>query len=136
MSVTTPAYCEVTRGISITVEPDYLEDESEPSENHYVWMYTIRIDNGSDAIVQLKDRHWVITDASGRRVEVVGEGVVGEQPVIEPGGVYEYTSGCPLPTPSGLMFGHYGMETAHGESFEAQIPAFSLDSPHCRQRPN
>ncbi|MEM9233897.1 MAG: Co2+/Mg2+ efflux protein ApaG [Pseudomonadota bacterium] len=131
-----PFYEQVTRGIRITVEPDYLEEESEPADDHYVWAYTVRIDNDSDAVVQLRDRYWQITDATGRTVIVQGDGVIGEQPVIAPGDAYEYTSGCPLPTPSGLMYGHYGMETAQGEKFEADIPAFSLDSPHCRRRPN
>lgn len=134
MDAENQTYSQVTRGISITVVPDYLEDQSEPADDHYVWMYTIRIDNQSDASVQLKNRHWTITDASGHTVEVIGDGVLGEQPVIAPGDAYEYSSGCPLATPSGLMFGHYGMETATGEAFEVGIPAFSLDSPHCRQR--
>ena len=132
----TPLYEEVTRGIRVTVEPDYLEEESEPSESHYVWAYRVRIDNDSDTVVRLCDRHWQITDSSGRTFTVDGDGVVGEQPVLAPGDVYEYVSGCPLETPSGLMVGHYGMLTAGGEHFMAGIPAVSLDSPHCRQRPN
>lgn len=130
------AYEEVTRGIKITVEPDFLEEESEPHDDHYVWSYTVRIDNASDVVVQLRDRTWYITDANGRTVTVTGDGVVGEQPVLHPGEAYEYTSGCPLRTPSGLMVGSYGMETASGESFKAHIPAFSLDSPHDRPRLN
>lgn len=129
-----PIYRETTRGISITVEPDYLEEESEPAEDHYVWAYTVRIDNRSDSAVRLKNRHWTIADATGRMVEVQGDGVIGEQPLIAPGDVYEYSSGCPLSTPSGLMYGHYGMETSSGESFRAHVPPFSLDSPYCRQR--
>lgn len=132
----TPLYEEITRGIRISVEPDYLEEESDPSENHYVWAYTVRIDNESDAVVCLKDRCWNITDASGRSFIVQGDGVIGEQPVIAPGDIYEYTSGCPLQTPSGVMYGHYGMETANGEKFNVTIPAFSLDSPYCRQKSN
>lgn len=129
-------YEEVTRGIRITVEPDYLEEESEPSDNHYVWAYTVRIDNTSDRVVQLRHRKWRITDNRGHTVEVSGDGVVGEQPVLQPGDAFEYTSGCPLSTPSGLMVGVYGMETDGGEAFEAAIPAFSLDSPHDRARVN
>ena len=131
-----PLYETVTRGIRISVEPDYLEEESEPSEGHYVWAYTVRIDNDSDAVVQLRNRRWHITDATGRTVIVTGDGVIGEQPVLRPGEVYEYTSGCPLGTPSGIMFGAYGMETDDGEMFEAEIPAFSLDSPHDWHRLN
>lgn len=131
-----PLYEQVTRGIRVTVELDFMEEESDPAEDHYVWAYRVRIDNDSDTVVQLRDRFWQITDSNGRSFSVSGDGVVGEQPVLAPGEAYEYVSGCPLPTPSGLMVGHYGMETASGEMFEAGIPAFSLDSPHCRQRPN
>ncbi|MCI5046371.1 MAG: Co2+/Mg2+ efflux protein ApaG [Aquisalinus sp.] len=123
-------YENETRGIRISVEPDYLEDQSEPYDDHYVWAYTIRIDNTSSDVVQLKTRHWRITDAQGRTEVVNGDGVVGEQPMLFPGDVFEYTSGAPLTTPSGLMVGSYGMETMTGEHFEAAIPAFSLDSPH------
>lgn len=129
-------YETTTRGISISVEPDFLEEESEPDDNHFVWAYTVRIDNRSDKAVCLKNRRWHITDASGHTVIVAGDGVVGEQPVLQPGEAFEYTSGCPLPTPSGLMFGTYGMETVGGETFEATIPAFSLDSPHDWHRLN
>ncbi|WP_410795947.1 Co2+/Mg2+ efflux protein ApaG [Parvularcula sp. LCG005] len=129
-------YETVTRGIRITVEPDYLEEESDPSDDHYVWAYTVRIDNDSEQVVQLLNRRWHITDASGRTVIVTGDGVIGEQPVLRPGEIYEYTSGCPLTTPSGMMFGTYGMETEQGETFDAEIPAFSLDSPHDWHRPN
>lgn len=131
-----PLYETVTRGIRVAVAPDYLEDESEPGEDHYVWAYTIRIDNYSDRVVRLCHRRWHITDASGRTVIVTGDGVVGQQPILRPGDAFEYTSGCPLTTPSGLMFGVYGMETENGEAFEAAIPAFSLDSPHDWQQPN
>ena len=123
-------YENETRGIRISVEPDYLEDQSEPYDDHYVWAYTIRIDNTSSDVVQLKTRHWRITDSQGRTEVVNGDGVVGEQPMLFPGDVFEYTSGAPLTTPSGLMVGSYGMETMAGEHFEAAIPAFSLDSPH------
>jgi ApaG protein len=136
MSGERPLYESVTRGIRISVEPDYLEDESEPDEDHYVWAYRVRIDNDSDETVRLKNRRWHITDATGRTVIVTGDGVIGEQPSLQPGDAYEYTSGCPLPTPSGLMFGVYGMETDSGEHFEADIPAFSLDSPHDLHRLN
>ncbi|MEO0878853.1 MAG: Co2+/Mg2+ efflux protein ApaG [Pseudomonadota bacterium] len=123
-------YEEETRGIRVSVEPNYLEKHSDPDEGRFVWSYTVRIDNFSSDIVQLRTRYWRIVDAEGLTEEVEGEGVVGEQPVIRPGEGFEYTSGAPLPTPSGLMMGAYSMETAGGERFDVAIPAFSLDSPH------
>jgi ApaG protein len=114
----------------VTVKPTYLDDQSNPSESRYVWAYQVQIANEGAEIVQLRRRHWKITDALGRLHEVKGEGVVGEQPVLEPGGVFEYTSGTPLSTPSGIMLGTYQMETPAGEVFDIDIPAFSLDLPH------
>jgi ApaG protein len=123
-------YSEITRSIKVTVKPFYLEDQSSPTENHYVWAYQVRIENNGGETVQLRRRHWRITDGMGRLQEVRGPGVVGEQPVLAPGESFEYTSGTPLTTPSGIMMGTYEMETRGGESFSVQIPAFSLDSPH------
>lgn len=123
-------YSKVTRGIRITVEPRFLEEQSSPVENHFVWAYHVRIENEGEEKVQLRTRYWRITDAFGRVQEVRGAGVVGEQPVLDPGGAYEYTSGTPLATPSGIMQGAYGMETDAGDAFDAAIPPFSLDSPH------
>lgn len=123
-------YEKTTRGIRVIVEPDFLADQSEPYDDHYVWAYTVRIDNNSDEVVRLKNRRWRITDSRGRTEIVSGEGVVGEQPVLQPGEGFEYTSGAPLTTPSGLMVGEYSMETAEGVMFDVAIPAFSLDSPH------
>ena len=123
-------YSQTTRDITVTVHPMFLEDQSSPAENHYVWAYRVRIENRSAETVQLMHRHWKITDALGRMQEVQGAGVVGEQPVLEPGGSYEYTSGTPLSTPSGIMMGSYQMETGDGQTFDVGIPAFSLDSPH------
>src|SRR5947209_6816791 len=123
-------YSETTRSITVTVKPIYLEDQSSPAENHYVWAYQVRIENNGPETVQLRRRHWRITDAFGRMQEVRGAGVVGEQPVLGPGDAFEYTSGTPLPTPSGIMVGTYEMETKGGENFAVAIPAFSLDSPH------
>ena len=123
-------YERLTRGIRVQVEPDYLEEQSSPDEHRYVWAYTIQIANEGGVTVQLKKRHWRITDAHGRTQEVRGDGVVGEQPVLHPGDRFEYTSGAPLTTPSGFMVGAYLMETEHGEVFDVDIPAFSLDSPH------
>ena len=98
-------YSEVTRSIKVSVKPFYLEDESSPAEDRYVWAYHVRIENGGLETVQLRNRHWQITDSRGQMQEVRGAGVVGEQPVLAPGESYEYTSGLPLPTPSGLMVG-------------------------------
>lgn len=123
-------YSQVTRSIRITVQPSFLEDQSAPAESHYVWAYHVRIDNEGSETVQLRTRYWRITDGRGRVQEVRGPGVVGEQPVLEPGGSFEYTSGTPLATPSGIMTGSYRMETRGGEMFDVAIPAFSLDSPH------
>jgi ApaG protein len=123
-------YRQTTRGITVTVRPIYLEDQSSPSENHYVWAYQVRIENGGAEQVQLINRYWRITDAIGRVQEVRGAGVVGEQPTLAPGNAFEYTSGTPLATPSGIMVGAYEMETQGGERFDAAVPAFSLDSPH------
>jgi ApaG protein len=123
-------YQETTQAITVTVEPTYLEDQSSPEESHYVWKYHVRIDNGGEQTVQLRNRYWRITDSLGRIQEVRGPGVVGEQPILHPGESFEYTSGTPLKTPSGIMVGTYQMEGQGGERFDIAIPAFSLDSPH------
>ena len=123
-------YTQTTRGITVSVNPVFLEDQSVPAEYRYVWAYQVRIDNGSDNTVQLRRRHWRITDAVGHVQNVEGDGVVGEQPMLHPGESFEYTSGTPLQTPSGIMVGTYQMETRDGETFDVAIPAFSLDSPH------
>jgi ApaG protein len=123
-------YSQTTRDITVTVLPIYLDDQSDPAESRYVWAYQVRIENNGAATVQLLRRHWVITDALGRVQEVRGSGVVGEQPVLRPGQSFEYTSGTPLPTSSGIMVGTYEMEAETGEVFPIAIPAFSLDSPH------
>jgi ApaG protein len=118
-----------TRDIEVEVEPFFLPDRSDPDESHFVWGYRVRIVNNSPMRVQLLERYWRITDGLGRVEEVRGEGVVGEQPELNPGDSYQYTSGCPLRTPSGIMLGTYTMETESGERFEVDIPAFSLDLP-------
>ena len=123
-------YAETTESITIIVEPFYLDEQSEPADSHYVWAYHVRIENNSQKVVQLKTRYWRITDSLGNVQEVRGDGVVGEQPVLDPGGSFEYTSGTPLSTPSGIMAGSYQMETTGGDRFDVNIPAFSLDSPH------
>ncbi|WP_207480385.1 Co2+/Mg2+ efflux protein ApaG [Arenibaculum pallidiluteum] len=129
-------YSKTTRSITVTVRPAYLDGQSSPAEAHYVWAYHVRIENVGRETVQLKTRYWRITDCHGRVQEVRGPGVVGEQPVLHPGEAFEYTSGTPLSAPSGIMVGAYQMETAAGESFEVEIPAFSLDSPHQEVRLN
>jgi len=122
-------YRAVTRNIEVEVTPRFLSERSSPENGYYFWAYTINLTNRGDETVQLKTRHWRITDASGRLQEVQGAGVVGEQPVLRPGESFEYTSGVPLQTPSGFMAGSYGMVTDNGENFDIDIPAFSLDSP-------
>ena len=121
-------YHAVTREIEVTVKPRFLPERSSPDNGYFFWAYTIEITNRGAQTVQLKTRHWKITDAHGRLQEVRGPGVVGEEPVLKPGESFEYTSGVPLPTPSGFMLGTYGMVTSNGEQFDIDIPAFSLDS--------
>jgi ApaG protein len=123
-------YKAVTRGISVSVSPRYLPEESSPDQGRYFFAYTVEIINTGLERVQLRSRYWKITDERGDVQEVRGAGVVGEQPVLGPGESFSYTSGCPLTTPSGTMQGSYAIETASGETFEAEIPAFSLDTPH------
>jgi ApaG protein len=122
-------YRAITRKIEVSVTPRFLTERSSPANGYFFWSYTINIANLGAETVQLKTRHWRITDAQGRLQEVRGAGVVGEQPVLKPGENFEYTSGVPLPTPSGFMTGTYGMVTADGEAFDIDIPAFSLDAP-------
>ncbi len=122
-------YRALTRDIEVTVEPYYLEEQSDPDDGRYVWGYRIIIANHSELAVRLMTRYWHITDENGQVDEVSGPGVIGEQPLLNPGDTYEYSSGCPLDTPSGVMFGHYSMEAEGGETFDVAIPAFSLDSP-------
>ena len=123
-------YEATTRHIRVSVEPVFLDEQSSPDEDHYVWAYQVKIENDGIEPVQLLNRHWQISDARGQLQEVKGEGVVGEQPMLKPGEIFEYTSGTPLATPSGIMFGSYEMETKTGEKFSIKIPAFSLDSPY------
>tara|TARA_B100000029_G_C16844550_1_gene693113 strand:- start:27 stop:419 length:393 start_codon:yes stop_codon:yes gene_type:complete len=129
-------YTKTTKSINITVNPYYLEEQSEPNEQHFVWAYQITINNLGSESVQLKNRFWKITDSNGIRHEVKGEGVVGEQPILKPGEKFEYTSGTPLSTPSGFMEGHYEMVTKNGKKFDASIPTFSLDSPYISKEIN
>lgn len=128
-----PAYSAETNGILIRVRPSYLAGQSDPEAGRWVWAYQVEIVNLSGSTVQLMARRWTITDAHGHVEEVRGPGVIGEQPVIAAGASYSYASGCPLPTDSGSMVGAYVMTDAEGRSFEADIPAFSLDTPGARR---
>jgi len=129
-------YRAVTRQIEVSVTPRFMQERSSPSNGYYFWSYTIDIANRGTETVQLKTRHWRITDANGRRQDVRGAGVVGEEPVLKAGESFEYTSGVPLPTPSGFMAGVYGMVSASGENFEIEVPAFSLDSGNSKRTIN
>ncbi|MGH6854544.1 MAG: Co2+/Mg2+ efflux protein ApaG [Aestuariivirga sp.] len=129
-------YERITRGIKIIVSPQYLDRQSRPDEGHFVWAYTITVENHGRETVTLRTRYWKITDATGKVQEVRGAGVVGEEPTLKPGGSFQYTSGCPLKTSSGFMSGAYYMQTETGEMFNVDIPAFSLDSPHEKQSIN
>ena len=123
-------YTANTRGIAVSVVPTYLEARSSPKNSQYFWAYRVIIENQGLETIQLLSRHWMITNARGEFTEVKGPGVVGEQPVLKPGESFEYTSGCPLDTTSGMMGGAYQMETESGERFDIEIPTFSLDGPN------
>ena len=123
-------YESVTEGIRVRVRPEFRDDQSDPSNSYYVWLYHVEITNTGNRTVILRTRHWIITDAHGRITEVRGAGVVGEQPILRPGERFEYTSGTPLKTPSGFMRGYYEMEVEGGGRLKVEIPAFSLDSPY------
>jgi ApaG protein len=127
-------YRSTTRSIQVTVEPNFVEAES--ADGRYFWSYAIEIANLGKEVVQLRSRHWRITDGNGKIEEVKGAGVVGKQPVLKPGEKFSYTSGCPLPTTSGIMVGSYQMQTDKGELFNIAIPAFSLDLPDVRRTVN
>ena len=123
-------YEEITEKIKITVKPEFHDEHSDPEEKRFIWAYHIKIENFGDDTVKLVSRSWTISDSMGRVQEVQGSGVVGENPVLKPGTSFEYTSGTPLNTPSGFMMGKYKMKKNNGSTFNAHIPAFSLDSPH------
>jgi ApaG protein len=122
-------YSCVTRDIEITVLPEFMPERSDAAHGQWFWAYTVEIANQGETSVQVTHRYWRITDANGRLEEVRGPGVVGEQPVLKPGEIFRYTSGCPLTTPSGFMVGTYRIVEEGGAVFEAAIPMFSLDSP-------
>jgi ApaG protein len=129
-------YRQITRQIRVAVTPAYVASQSAPEEGRFLWSYTVTLENLGQETVQLLTRHWIITDGRGQVQHVKGEGVVGDQPVLAPGDRYQYSSGCPLPTPSGIMSGSYQMKTLEGEIFDIAIPAFSLDSPHAEHSVN
>lgn len=118
-----------TRGIVVRVVVSYLPEQSEPGQGRWFWAYHIRIENEGEQSAQLLTRHWIITDGRGARHSVEGEGVVGEQPTIAPGGSFDYVSGCPLSTPTGSMQGSYHMIDADGAAFDVAIPKFVLTAP-------
>lgn len=129
-------YTATTRAIQVTVRPQYLPDQSDPGRSQFVWAYQVRIENKGTVMVQLRSRHWKITDALGQLREVKGPGVVGETPVLRPGEAFEYTSGTPLATPWGSMGGTYQMVSESGEKFDIEIPTFSLEPPSAGRRLN
>ena len=121
----------VTNSVRVEVESQYAAEHSQPFQNQWFFYYTVRITNESDATVQLRSRHWIITDANGHIEEVRGPGVVGEQPVLAPGESFQYTSGCPLKTPAGVMHGTYQMAfTESGDHFDVEIAPFALHEPY------
>ncbi|HEX4320944.1 MAG TPA: Co2+/Mg2+ efflux protein ApaG [Acidobacteriaceae bacterium] len=123
-------YRAITRGIAVSVEVTYLEANSSPGNSQYFWAYRVTIENQGRETVQLRSRHWMITNAHGELTEVKGPGVIGKEPFLEPGESFTYTSGAPLNTPSGMMGGSYLMESDTGERFDIEIPTFSLDRPN------
>src|ERR1700745_2550697 len=129
MDAAKTAYRAVTRQIEVTATPRFLPERSSPENGYFFWAYTITLSNRGQETVQLKTRHWRTTDAQGRLQEVRGAGVVGEEPVLRPGERFEYTSGVPLPTPSGFMAGSYGMVTAGGGKLHIEITPFFLHKP-------
>ncbi len=126
-------YTATTRAILVTVRPQYLPDQSDPAKAQYVWAYQVRIENKGDFTVQARSLPWTITAGLGRLQEVKGPGVVGKTPMLRPGDVFEYTSGTPLSTPSGIMSGTYQMVSEQGEKFDIEVPAFSLDLPSAKR---
>lgn len=126
-------YQAETHGVRVTVSPKFMEAESTPEQGRYFWAYTIEIVNLSERTMQLMTRHWLITDGRGEVHEVRGEGVIGKQPVLQPGESFSYTSGCPLMTPDGSMSGSYAMLGDDGTTLEVAVPLFPLDSPYVKK---
>lgn len=120
----------VTNNVRVEVESQYAPERSQPFQNQWFFHYTVRITNEGEETVQLLSRHWIITDSTGHTEEVRGPGVVGEQPVLSPGESFQYTSGCPLQTSSGVMQGTYQMVTEDGSHFDVEIAPFALHEPY------
>ncbi len=118
-----------THNVVVRVEPEFLDEQSSPAEDRFIWAYTVEIENQTGEDIQVVERYWQITDRNGQMQEVRGEGVVGEKPNLKPGEVFRYTSGAPLNAPSGIMLGKYHIKTKNGKELDIEIPAFSLDSP-------
>jgi len=130
-------YTLTTDSVEVTVLPVYIEEQSIPYENCYVWIYNVKIKNKSSSTIQLLSRHWQIIDYKGKVNEIAGAGVIGEQPVIKPGEVFRYTSGTYLNAPSGIMQGRYKfLNEESTKVFEVMIPPFSLGSPYINVRPH
>ena len=116
--------------IAVSAAPQFIADQSDPEAEKYIFAYTMTIANVGTVAAQLISRHWIITDGNSQAQEVRGLGVVGQQPLLQPGEKFEYTSGTPLTAPSGRLGGNYQVQTNDGDLFEVEIPTFSLDSPH------
>ena len=129
-------YSKTTNGVTVTVTPYFLDDQSSPQESHFVWAYQVNIKNSGNTTIKLNHRNWLIIDANGKIINVQGEGVVGEFPIIQPGESFEYTSGTPLKTNNGIMQGFYLMSLDSGEQMRIDIPTFSLDSPYSKKNLN
>ena len=127
-------YSKTTNGIKVTVTPYFLADQSSPNEGHYVWAYQVNIKNLSHITMKLNRRNWIIIDANGKIMNVQGEGVVGEFPILQPGETFEYTSGTPLKTTNGIMQGFYMMSQDNGKQLKIDIPTFLLDSPYNKKK--
>jgi len=134
--MTTFPYEAETDGIIVRVHTSWLSEQSNPSQEHYIWAYQIEIENTAKIDWTLRRRHWQIVDSNGQIQTVDGDGVVGQMPELEPGGVFRYTSGVPLTAPSGIMCGHFELENLVGELMQAKVPAFSLDSPYETHQPS
>jgi len=125
-----PLFEQRTKDIIVRVEPEYLAEQSSPSDSRFIWAYTVEIDNQSDDDLRVTGRYWHIADSRGQVQEVRGQGVIGEKPVVKAGEQFRYTSGAPLSAPSGMMSGSYRVESDNGDAYDIEIPVFVLDSPY------
>jgi ApaG protein len=127
--MTNAIFQETTSDITVSVRPEYMDDQSDPDQGHYTWAYHVRIENNGERVIQLLSRHWKIADSLGNCQEIVGDGIVGHQPTLGPGDSFEYSSGTPLAAPSGFMSGSFNMISEDGIRFDIAVPAFALDGP-------